>query len=297
MKKKYVSILIAALLIINSCQKRDWDNPFDTDCPKELFTPENFQALQQGNVITLAWSQPNNNITEFKIERKVGDSGWQEVAKPTKTDSKWNDEQINSEKPHEYRICAVAGSNPSNKVAIQFTPSLSSLIDIDGNIYKIVTIGTQVWMAENLKTTKFVNGETIPYWSGSNSKGFLYYNNDSGNKNIYGLIYNFYTAVDSRRICPPGWHLPSKDEWSLLVNYLGGESVAGGKLKESGINHWKSPNTGATNSSGFTGLPGGARDCSANFVGLGISGHWWISNAAIGGWVGGIRISNIVVLW
>lgn len=284
-KHFFLTILMA--LIILSCQQREWDNPFDPDCPKELFTPSNFQARQQGKVITLVWSQPNNTITGFKIERKVGDGVWQEVATPGKTSTKWNDDQISSDKLHEYRIYAVAGNNISNKVNSQIKPTLSSLLDIDGNIYNIVTIGTQVWMAENLKTTKFVNGDDIPYWTKTSSRGYCWYNDDSSKKNVFGAIYNFYSATDVRKICPPGWHIPTKSEWNVLVSFLGGESVAGGKLKVAGIDFWSSPNTGASNSSGFSAYPGGARDCGSNFVYLGTQGHWWSSDFATGGWVGG----------
>ena len=188
----------------------------------------------------------------------------------------------------------IASNAQLTNLLFQFNALLASLgivIDIDGNTYHTVTIGTQVWMAENLKVTKFRNGNPIPYWTQSSSRGYCWYNDNVGNKDIYGAIYNFYTATDSRSICPLGWHIPTVEEWTTLINYLGGESVAGGKIKESGTAHWVSPNTGATNSSGFRGLPGGSRDCANSYIGLGTSGHWWSSLIVPVGKVSGIYAS------
>jgi uncharacterized protein (TIGR02145 family) len=172
------------------------------------------------------------------------------------------------------------------------TPSNSSTIDtsvtdIDGNVYNTVKIGTQVWMKEDLKVTKYRDGSSIPnvtdtlQWSNLTSGAWSYYNNDSSNNAAYGKIYNWYTVIDRRNICPVGWHIPTDAEWTILTNYLGGDTVAGGKMKEAGLSHWLSPNTAADNSSGFTGLPGGARyDKGGNngaFIGIGYNGGWWSS--------------------
>ena len=131
----------------------------------------------------------------------------------------------------------------------------------DGKTYKTVKIGTQVWMAENL-SYKTDNG----CWA---------YNDDQSNVSIYGYLYNWETA---KQVCPSGWHLPSDAEWTQLTTYLGGEGVAGGKLKETGTAHWKSPNTGATNASGFTAVPAGYRSGSGAFYGIGYDGDWWSSS-------------------
>ena len=156
-----------------------------------------------------------------------------------------------------------------------------TLQDIDGNVYKTVTIGKQIWMAENLKTTKFNDGTSIPLvrensaWKDMNSPSFCWYNNDATtNKNNYGALYNWYT-VNTNKLCPSGWHVPSDAEWTTLRTYLGGDSVAGGKLKETGTTHWKSPNTGATNASGFTALPSGRRTNLGSFGDDGYYGNWW----------------------
>jgi uncharacterized protein (TIGR02145 family) len=140
-----------------------------------------------------------------------------------------------------------------------------SVTEIDGNIYHAVVIGTQVWMAENLKTTKYNDDSTIPNvtdntgWVGLTSGAYCWYNNDAKtNKNVYGALYNWY-AVNTGKLCPIGWHVPTVTEWTTLGAFLGGDDVAGGKMKEADLTHWSSPNTGATNESGFTGLPGGLR--------------------------------------
>jgi len=126
MSKLYKIIFI--LFIVVSCQKRDWDNPFDPDCPKEIFTPANFQSQQQGNIVKLSWSQPNTKISGFKIERKVGDLTWAEVASEGKGSTTWNDQQPTGGKLHEYRIFAFAGSNTSNQATTQITPLLKATL-------------------------------------------------------------------------------------------------------------------------------------------------------------------------
>jgi uncharacterized protein (TIGR02145 family) len=154
----------------------------------------------------------------------------------------------------------------------------------DGQAYKTVQIGGQIWMAENLKATKFNDGEIIPlgttkyYWSTCSKAAYCWYNNDEKTyKDSYGALYNWYT-VSSGKLCPKGWHVPSLNEWNALGTYLGGNLIAGGKLKESGYSHWASPNQNATNSSNFTGLPGSSRDRKGQWSGsVGTLGAWWSS--------------------
>jgi uncharacterized protein (TIGR02145 family) len=153
--------------------------------------------------------------------------------------------------------------------------------DVDGNIYTSVTIGTQVWMVENLKTTKYNYGTAISLvtdntaWNNLKTPGYCWQNNDIANKITYGALYNWY-AVNTDKLCPTGWHVPSNTEWTTLTTNLGGETVSGGKLKEAGTIHWDSPNTGATNESKFTALPGGYRP-GGNFMSIGTTGYWWSS--------------------
>jgi uncharacterized protein (TIGR02145 family) len=158
--------------------------------------------------------------------------------------------------------------------------------DADGNVYHVVAIGTQVWMVENLKTTKFNDNTPIPLvtdfgtWGGLSTPGYCWYNNDATSyKAIYGAIYNWYaldaSSTGGKNVCPAGWHAPNDAEWTTLTAYLGGETIAGGKLKESGITHWLSPNSNATNQTGFTALPGGSRVYDGSFTGIGSNGGYW----------------------
>jgi uncharacterized protein (TIGR02145 family) len=159
-----------------------------------------------------------------------------------------------------------------------FTSNSNTVTDIVGNVYKTVTIGTQVWMAENLKTSKYNNGTSIPIvtdnktWLNLKTPGFCWYNNDIKHKGTYGALYNWYT-VNTGKLCPTGWHVPTETEWTTLTTYLGGESVAGGKMKT--VNGWSSSNTGASNSSGFSALPAGQRQPNGNFYDIGGTGFWW----------------------
>jgi len=503
MKHQIIIILLVVLTI--SCKERVWNNPFDPDCPKEIYTPSGFLAIQKGNFVTLTWSQEYKLISGFIIEKKVDNGTWQEVAILDKSISTWNDEQITFDKLHIYRIYAFAGKNQSNQINTEITPILlswhipinglvawypfngnandesgngfngivngatlttdrlgysnsaysfdginddinlgintainnilndftvsywiykttlnngtviasyssqggsswrmnsallgdsiitgflvlvtgiyggqwqsnlcpkntiqlntwmnitiirngtlfktyvnsklvssstvssssihnpisppattkigvkfpnipndsewfqgkiddvciydralneqeiktlyiaNSLTDIDGNVYKTVQIGTQTWMVENLKITKYRDGSAIPNvtdknaWASLTTGAYCWYDNFTENKATYGALYNWY-AVNTGNLCPTGWHVPTDTEWTTLCNYLGGESVAGGKMKETGTAHWLSPNTGATNSSNFSGLPGGCRYSNAIYNGAGVSGDWW----------------------
>ena len=166
--------------------------------------------------------------------------------------------------------------------------SLQGVKDIDNNRYDIVTIGSQTWMAENLRVTRYNDGTAIPQvtaiedWQILSTPAYTFYDNVSS---YYGALYNYYAVADtnSLNVCPIGWHVPTDSEWETLITYLGGELVAGGKMKETGTGFWRSPNTGATNESGFAGLPGGYlfidTDTPANsgFANIGIDGNWWSS--------------------
>lgn len=160
-----------------------------------------------------------------------------------------------------------------------------TVTDIDGNVYHTVKIGTQVWMVENLRVTKFNDGVAIPLvednepWSELSAAGYCWYNNDEANfKSEYGALYNWY-AVENDKLCPVGWHVASNEEWKTLIDYLGGEDVAGGKLKEFGTSHWLSPNAGATNASNFSALPGGGRYFDGTWWEVGGFANYWTSTS------------------
>ncbi len=156
-----------------------------------------------------------------------------------------------------------------------------TVLDSDGNVYHTVTIGTQVWMAENLKSTKYNDGTIIPNvtdnetWRVSTSGEYCWYNNNASYKNPYGALYNWHT-VNTEKLAPAGWHVPSDAEWATLINYLGG-GVYGGKLKESGFIHWTVNTLEGTNETGFTAVPGGLRMGNGFFQVFSFSSFWWSS--------------------
>jgi uncharacterized protein (TIGR02145 family) len=158
-----------------------------------------------------------------------------------------------------------------------------TVTDLDSNVYNTVIIGKQVWMAENLKTTKYRNGDPIPNitdivgWKDLTTGAYCNHNNDVKRGEIYGRLYNWYAVNDKRNIAPKGWHIPTDADWKILANSLGGEKVAGGKVKEAGTAHWESPNLGATNESGFTAIGGSSRSIKDNFIILGTREAWWSS--------------------
>lgn len=184
-----------------------------------------------------------------------------------------------------YRVKAVNDIGTTYGGDSTFTTVLTgitgSVSDNDGNTYQTIGVGYQVWITENLKTTKYNDGTAIPLvdkdtsWAKLTSPGYCWYgNNEAINKSTYGAIYNWYT-VNTNKLCPSGWHVPSDDEFSALVKYLGGASKAGGLLKEAGLSHWNSPNAGATNQYGFNAVGGGMRLDDGRFDFVKVEGGWW----------------------
>jgi uncharacterized protein (TIGR02145 family) len=176
-------------------------------------------------------------------------------------------------------IVILVFNNSCKKEEDNNNPS-ESITDKDGNVYTSVTIGSQVWMVENLKTTRYNDGTAIPNvtdnteWANMVTGAYCWYNNEISHKTPYGAMYNLY-AVNTGKLCPAGWHVPSDNDWTKLFNYAGGLSVAGGKLKEKGTAHWINPNTGATDEYGFKYLPGGLRAHYGAIYSLGIVGDYW----------------------
>jgi uncharacterized protein (TIGR02145 family) len=185
-----------------------------------------------------------------------------------------------------YNIRAYATNSAGTGYGNQLTFTTPAVVtDYDGNIYNTVRIGSQLWMQENLKVTHYREGSPIyntlndTVFSSLVVGAYSWYNNDESTyKNPYGALYNFYAIADSRNLCPSGWHVPLKAEWTSLASYLGGASVTGGKIKEAGFAHWPDPNLGADNSSGFTALPGGVRE--GGYALLPYNGRYWTSSAA-----------------
>jgi uncharacterized protein (TIGR02145 family) len=193
-----------------------------------------------------------------------------------------------------------AGTSYGNELSFKTStmpPNCGTVTDIDGNVYQTVTIGTQCWMAENLKTTKYKNGDPITnitdntIWASVNTEGYCWQNNDAAtNKNRFGALYNWYAVSDNRKIAPVGWHVPTDDEWKTLEIFLGMTSAQanvtsfrgtdqGGKLKQICLDNWVVPNEGASNSSGFTALPGGYRHFNGSFDAILAEAYIWSSTA------------------
>lgn len=178
-------------------------------------------------------------------------------------------------------------NNPTNgqtTAVFNLSATYGTMTDQDGNVYKTITIGFQTWMAENLRTTMYNDSTDIPKvtdigeWGISSTDAYCNYNNTTNIDTVatYGRLYNWY-AVNTGKLAPRGWHVPTYAEWKELLDFLGGSYVAGGKLKETGTTHWYSPNIGATNESGFTALPGGA-GFNGGFAKIDEMGEWWGAN-------------------
>lgn len=191
-----------------------------------------------------------------------------------------------------------------------------SLTDQQGNTYKTIIIGSQVWMAENLKTSRYRNGDLIPniteqvVWEGISGGAWCNYENDSQYDCPYGKLYNWYTVSDARNICPTGWHVPSESDWNTLIGYLDPSfqpnpnstnlllsSFAGGRLKSTGTQYWDSPNTNASNESGFSALPSGYRIVNnepydRKFYSLNGSSSFWSSTSSDSAFAKIIRVEH-----
>jgi uncharacterized protein (TIGR02145 family) len=179
-----------------------------------------------------------------------------------------------------------ANNNTSNTTS-SIAKYGNGVTDIDGNKYKTAIIGKQEWMAENLKVSKYNDGTIIPNITdktkeqGDTTGAWSYYNNDSTYNSKYGKLYNWFavspTTNGNKNVCPTGWHVPTNDEWTVLTDYLGGENVSGGKMREVGTLNWNTPNTDATNESLFSALPGGLRYFDGIYAYIGRHGYWWSS--------------------
>ena len=196
---------------------------------------------------------------------------------------------LNAQSKYYVRAFATNANGTGYGSILTVTTIDSTITDIDNNRYRIVQIGTQVWMAENLKTTRFKDGRYIRLvtdddaWSNSAVASYCWYNNDPSTYALtYGALYNWH-AVEDGFLAPSGWHVPSYKEFQILIDFLGGDPAAMGKMKEVGTTHWLPPNEGADNSSGFTGLPGGQRyPLPLSFEEQSYTGNWWSSTQYIG---------------
>jgi uncharacterized protein (TIGR02145 family) len=203
-----------------------------------------------------------------------------------------------------------SSSSGKNKTVLTDSPALTKVytveflpcVDQDNQNYPVVKVGTQWWMEANLNTTKFRDGTAISFvtdnavWD-SNVFGssYCFYNNDEKNKKTYGALYNWDVVNGVHPICPTGWHIPTQAELTQMINFLGGESYAGGKLKETGSSHWITPINETTNESGYTTLPAGIRGGYGYFYNLGYIGFIWTSTeqSATKAWALGLYNDDI----
>jgi len=287
MKKVLFLLLTVITIILSSCGSAN-DPTVKTELLPMLTTTEVSGITQTtaicGGVIS---SDAGSSVT-------VRGVCWANTANPTIANSttkdnlgigNYNSKLIGLIPGTTYYVRAYAINNNGTAYGneIQFTSKVplnyGTISDIEGNVYKTITIGTQTWMAENLKTTHYRDGSSIGNsWQESSTSGaWCDYSNIAANGIKYGHLYSGYAVSDVRNIAPVGWHVPTDAEWTTLTNYLGGWMLAGNQLKEAGILNWSSPNNGAINSTGFTALPGGVRTFNYGFNSIGNYGYWWSS--------------------
>lgn len=252
--------------------------------PAELFSPMNGSSVTNESLV-FDWRERDDALEYELLVDNNTDFSSPEIHEEQLTRSGYT-----SEFPLEYDtyVWKVRSRNDDDKwwswsETWSFTLKRTSgtVTDADGNVYETVKIGTQWWMAENLKVTHYRNGDPIEHvpheseWKLMSSGAYCSYDSYLEYADEYGYLYNWYALNDSRNLAPEGWHVPSDEEWQILVDYLGGHTVAGSKLKEAGTDHWQAPNSIATNSSGFTAIPGGARNDIGGFSGLGSYAFFW----------------------
>ncbi len=288
MQTKKLLLYVLSFLVLYGCSTSNDSNGNTTTtvvpAPPTSLTGTVISTTQ----INLSWTDNSTNETGFKIERKTGTGTYAVVGTVNADVQTYNDLGLTPNTTYTYRMYSynTAGNSPtySNEVTL-FTITT----DIDGNTYQLVTICNQTWMKSNLNVSHYRNGDVIPQvtdatqWGNLTTGAWCYYNNDSANGAVYGKLYNWYAVNDPRGLAPQGCHIPTDNEWNTLIGCLDSSynssaigvqsTIAGGSLKETGTLHWINPNTGATNTSGFTALGGNYR-----FGGGGGSGGAWGPN-------------------
>jgi uncharacterized protein (TIGR02145 family) len=294
MKKRifqYGQILFMVVILFSGCKKSDSGGTLAVIVTSVVDVVTPISAVCSGNITAVPGSSPT--------ERGVC---WSTNHDPSVTDSKTSGGTgagefsyvitgLTPQTDYYARAYVINNAGTAYGVEIPFTTpqdhtgETGTIQDEDGNTYHTIGIGAQYWTVENLKTTKYNDGTAIPLvtdnsaWGALVSPGFCWYDNDEAtNKDTYGALYNWYTVI-SPKIAPAGWHVSTDAEWTILETFMGGESVAGDKLKESGTSHWIG-NTPATNESGFTALPGGLRSSDGTYQHKGESDGFWTTTGA-----------------
>ena len=294
MKPKHIhltSLFISIIFLIN-CEKRPWEdsfnNPFHPHCQID-WSPNNFQAIQNGNSIKLTWDQEVIKISGFRIQRSINNGPYTDVHTAPKNSSSWIDSNVSGGNLYQYQLYAYADQYESTIKSAQITPAptTGTFTDSrDGNTYKWVKIGDQIWMAENLAYLPKVSPPSV----GSENEPYYYvygYNGNSvsaakatGNYKTYGVLYNWPAA---KAACPDGWHLPTDAEWEQLAKYVSDQKGPYGKSGDDWKNvgkHLKATsgwynNGNGSDDFGFSGLSGGNRYYGGNFDFIGLYGDWW----------------------
>ncbi|MFC2124526.1 LamG-like jellyroll fold domain-containing protein [Bacteroidota bacterium] len=254
------------------------------------YPPDSFNVDNLSGQVILTWDSTNwENLDKVYIYRDNTLTDSVEIT--SSADTIYEDQETVPWMLYSYFIQSkdIWGNvSISSDTLIVSTGELVS--DYDGNSYETVKISNQVWMRENLKTTQYNDGTAITSvtdntaWSNLTTEAYCWYNNDELTYSAdYGALYNWY-AVETGKLCPAGWQVPTDNQWTILSDFLGGESVAGDKLKETGTDHWPSPNSGATNEYGFSAMPGGMRFSIGTFQYINENGYWWTSSEADPGW-------------
>jgi uncharacterized protein (TIGR02145 family) len=290
--KKIIS-LILGIALVYGCSTSTDGNGNTTAVP---VPPSNLTGtVSSSTQINLSWTDNSTNETGFKIERKTG-TGTYAVVGSTATDvTTYSDTGLTPSTTYTYRVYSYnsGGNSPTYSNEIDITTRNPTVTDFDGNTYEIVSICNQTWTKSNLNVSHYRNGDIIPQvtnlaqWSNLTTGAWCYYSNTSTFGTTYGKLYNWYAVNDPRGLAPIGFHIPSDAEWANLITCLGG-NVAGGAMKETGTINWRSPNTGATNSSGFTALPGGLLDPVGQlFNYLSVNGYWWstLESSSVAAWL------------
>ncbi|VBB48096.1 conserved hypothetical protein [uncultured Paludibacter sp.] len=282
MKTKLLFIVIVFSAYLIGCKKNDIpklttltvsDSTFTSVvCGGDISSDGGSDIIAKG----VCWSNNDNpTINDNKTIDGSGKSKFESYVNNLKLETKYY-----------IRAYAINSVGIGYGNILSFETMKTTVTDIDGNVYKVIKIGRQVWMAENLKTTKYNDGTSINLtssgseWLSQMNGAYCWAQDDFYYKNTYGAYYNWY-AVNSGKLAPNGWHIPTETEWKTLQSYLGGESIAGGKLKESGTLHWYYPNLGATNESGFNALPAGYRSKSnGSHPAMGEGAIFWSSTGS-----------------
>ncbi|MFZ4414144.1 MAG: FISUMP domain-containing protein [Bacteroidales bacterium] len=253
-------------------------NTFQVTLPKGAFA---IQFNESGIIHTAKiLSQSNNNVGIEFIGHENTPSNIPQKAKSTAITMPYNLGDLILYKAYSGNYVSILTDIVSESKTINF--NFVECKDVDGNYYSTVTVGTQVWMAENLKTSRYRNNITITdktnlsTWGTSTTEASSDYATPS-NSTTYGKLYNWYAASSSNNLAPLGWHIPADADWTTLSDFLGGLNLAGNKLKENGNSHWATANTTATNSTGFTAIPGGSRSTDNTVYDIGNIGYWWSS--------------------